>query len=294
MRKRAVIELMPHEIAFNLVLASIALRYFRIEGGASISAWVYCVLILVFIGILAVNIARPGRLTDTIRLGWFPVAMSLVFNYMRGRIGIIAGPPLDAQFIAIDARIFGITPSVFFERVENIWLGEALSAAYFMFFIYLYGSSIAKLCGDLLLAKRFYSGLFTLYAAGFLGYSFFPAIGPYLAATDLFQGPIDNGPIAQAVLDVVLRGTNGADIFPSLHVAVTLYILLFDRSAAPQLFRVALVPACMLFVATLYLRFHYGVDVIAGALLAVACLGVRDLRFTFRVRVRGAAKPAGA
>lgn len=294
MRERAGFELMPHEIAFNLVLASIALRYFQVEGAASVSAWLYCLLVLVFIGILAASITRPGRTAMIIRLAWFPLAMSLVFNYMRGTIGVVAGPALDPKFIAIDARIFGVTPSVFFERVENIWLGELLSVAYFLFFIYLYGSSILKLRGDLRVAKRFYSGLFSLYAIGFLGYSFFPAIGPYIAATDLFHGPIHNGPIALAVLDIVLRGTNGADIFPSLHVAVTLYILLFDRTAAPRLFRIALVPACLLFVATLYLRFHYGIDIIAGAALAVASLAVRDLRFTFRRRAYDMAKPAGA
>src|SRR4051812_47890585 len=112
MRDPAVTELMPHEIAFNLVMAGIAARYFKVEGAASLSAWLYCLVILVGIGAIVGNVLRPGRVTIIARLAWYPLAMSLVFKYMRGTIGTIAGPPLDPQFIAIDAGIFGVTPSV--------------------------------------------------------------------------------------------------------------------------------------------------------------------------------------
>jgi len=61
------------------------------------------------------------------------------------------------------------------------------------------------------------------------------------------------------------------DVFPSVHVAASLYLLLFDWQHCRRRFWWVLGPCLVLWWATVYLRFHYFVDLLAG--VAVALIG---------------------
>ncbi|HEY7423430.1 MAG TPA: phosphatase PAP2 family protein, partial [Gemmataceae bacterium] len=54
------------------------------------------------------------------------------------------------------------------------------------------------------------------------------------------------------------------DVFPSLHVLITLILLDHDRRFVPRRFRFMMLPAAGLMLATVYLRYHYVVDLAAG------------------------------
>ena len=60
------------------------------------------------------------------------------------------------------------------------------------------------------------------------------------------------------------------DVFPSVHVAVSAYLLLFDWRHRRRRFRWFLLPCLILWFSTLYLRFHYFVDELAGVVAALA------------------------
>jgi membrane-associated phospholipid phosphatase len=128
--------------------------------------------------------------------------------------------------------------------------------------------------GDLRTARAFYSGLFTLYGIGYLGYTLVPAIGPYVAMADRFTVPLNGYWITELLTTLYPLGTNRCDAFPSLHVAASAYILLFDRRHRPRWYRAYLVPCILLWLSTIYLRYHYGVDVLAGFALVVVGLWV--------------------
>ena len=61
-------------------------------------------------------------------------------------------------------------------------------------------------------------------------------------------------------------------VFPSLHCAVTLYLLLFDRQHRPARFKLLLLPCIALWFSTLYLRYHYFIDVLCGFALSAFAL----------------------
>ncbi len=71
---------------------------------------------------------------------------------------------------------------------------------------------------------------------------------------------------------VVLMGSTGVDVFPSLHCAISCYILFFDFAHRRWRFFVFVVPCVGLWISTIYLRYHYFIDVIVGFGLSVACL----------------------
>jgi membrane-associated phospholipid phosphatase len=76
------------------------------------------------------------------------------------------------------------------------------------------------------------------------------------------------------------------DVFPSLHCAASAFVLAFDRRQSRGRFWVFLVPVVGLWFSTLYLRFHYLVDLVAGfalaalALRVVACRREPSLQFS--------------
>ena len=71
---------------------------------------------------------------------------------------------------------------------------------------------------------------------------------------------------------VVQFGSNGFDVFPSLHCAVILYLLLFDRQHQPWRFKLLLLPCAGLCFSTLYLRYHYFIDLPCGLALGAFSL----------------------
>jgi membrane-associated phospholipid phosphatase len=59
------------------------------------------------------------------------------------------------------------------------------------------------------------------------------------------------------------------DAFPSVQLAASLYLLLFDWQHWRRRFWWVLTPCLMLWLSTMYLRFHYFVDLLAGMVVAL-------------------------
>ncbi|MGH7371035.1 MAG: phosphatase PAP2 family protein, partial [Candidatus Methylomirabilales bacterium] len=61
------------------------------------------------------------------------------------------------------------------------------------------------------------------------------------------------------------------DAFPSGHTAIVLVVLFYARGFVRGLFWIFLPMVVALIFSTVYLRYHYVVDVLAGILLAALC-----------------------
>jgi membrane-associated phospholipid phosphatase len=151
-----------------------------------------------------------------------------------------------------------------------------------LFIPYLTFSMLVYFFGPLPLLKRFYLGLFTIYGCGFLGYTFVPAAGPYLAMTREFHVPFTGWYFTRWNAAMVHFGSNGVDVFPSLHCAISSYMLFFDRWYNKWRFRLYVAPCLGLWFSTIYLRYHYFIDVVVGFALS-ACV----LYFSRRYQLEG-------
>jgi membrane-associated phospholipid phosphatase len=179
---------------------------------------------------------------------------------------------MDAVLQHIDQLGIGTNLSLRLQPLIHPALTEFFSFCYILFFPYLLFSLIYYFCGDVALLKKFVSGLFTIYGIGFLGYSLLPAAGPYLSMADQFTKPLDGWWITKWNAAIVAAGSNKVDVFPSLHCAISSFLLFFDRRHRPWRFRLYLVPAVGLWLSTIYLRYHYFIDVVCGFALAALAL----------------------
>jgi fatty acid desaturase len=181
----------------------------------------------------------------------------------------------DAQLRAADQWLFG-------ERLldwgrsasRHPWLTEWMSAGYLAYLVYLHLAVAHGLASPTRYGRHLFHRLGIAYAMGLGAYLLMPAVGPWKAYPELFAEPLPDGPITWLALNLVQWGSSVYDAFPSLHVSVTLTLLACDWRHCRIRFWTALVLACGIFGSTVYLRFHYGVDLIAGLFCFLFCWGI--------------------
>jgi membrane-associated phospholipid phosphatase len=101
----------------------------------------------------------------------------------------------------------------------------------------------------------------------FLGFILFPVEGPKHALMDLHNLELGGAfftPLTQGLIEVA--GIHGGAM-PSSHVAVALVVLIYARRHVRFLYYILSLPILSLFVSTVYGRFHYVSDVVAGLLV---------------------------
>lgn len=266
-------KLLPHEKWFGLMLLVIWLRLLMAVGFFSTDALVFLTLIVINVALIVYADQKPNAWRW--RLWFYPIAFNVVFQQLRTAIAAIEPMRFDVQLQAIDQWLVGGNLSLLTQHWMHPALTELLSICYILFFPYLLFSILWYFVrGPLELTKQFCVGLFSLYGIGFLGYMLVPAVGPYVAMASQFSEPLVGGPMTRWNAELVVIGSNGVDVFPSLHCAVSSFLLMFDFQHKRWRFWVYLLPAIGLWISTIYLRYHYFLDVLAGFALAVVAIAI--------------------
>ncbi len=272
MKRHDPCSLLPHEIFFGLFLLITWMRLGLAAGFLGGDALLYLALLTANAWVIWFCRSDGSFLRWRLGLLFYPLAMNIVYLQMKTAIPKIHPERMDALLQRLDTLGVGTNLSLRLQPWVQPGLTEFFSFCYILFFPYLLLSMIYYFCGDVALLKRFVSGLFTIYGLGFLGYSLLPAAGPYLAMADQFTKPLDGWWMTKWNAAIVSAGSNKVDVFPSLHCAVSCFLLFFDRRHRPWRFKLYLVPAAGLWVSTIYLRYHYFIDVLAGFALAAFAL----------------------
>lgn len=201
----------------------------------------------------------------------------LIFPLFKAIREVFITHTADAALLALDRRLWGgLSLPEHLLSWERPWLSELLSGGYFLFyFVVLLPAIVLSLRRRSREAKAFFLGLTTMYLVGFAGYLLVPAGGPYMAFPDSFPYPVHGGAMTALLAGVVKAGITGMDVFPSLHSGIGVYVLGFFALGGYRRTALLLAPIILaLVVATLYLRYHYGIDVLCGIALAAAVLAL--------------------
>jgi membrane-associated phospholipid phosphatase len=262
------LSILPHEASFALFAGVAWARFALALGPASRDALLYLALLLAAVALAAAGPALATGAGAKLRLAVYPAALTAAYMNMGPALARAGAPLRDAELFRLDRLLTGTTPGLVLQPLVHPALTEALSLCYGLFIPYLATSLVFYFFENLALARRFFGGLLGLYWVGFLGYLLVPARGPYLAFPELFTAPLAGGALTEANATLVALGSNHVDVFPSMHGAASAFILAFDRRHSPGRFRLFLVPVVGLWVSTVYLRYHYLVDLLAGFALA--------------------------
>lgn len=211
---------------------------------------------------------------------WYVVPFVFItFKELYYIIDPIRGLIYDDILIQIDRWIFGADPTVMLYKIANPFLTELLQIVYGTFYL------LPVILGsDLVSQKKIkefdYSAFIIVYgfSLSFIGYILVPAIGPRFTlhnfemnniempgifVTDFLRGIVNSaesiptGTINPAA--VVQR-----DAFPSGHTQITLLVMFLSVKFRSRFKWFLVINGTLLIFATVYLRYHYVVDLIGG------------------------------
>jgi membrane-associated phospholipid phosphatase len=221
---------------------------------------------LIFLGANLVAQRTPSRHLRFL-LRTLSVQLMLLYIYSASlRLQLIFFPQWHDQMVVdLEAAVLGAQPTVWIQRLITPWLTEWMMFCY-VFYVLVYPIL------SLLIYRRhgeeqnedylFHVGLAIVLCT--LGFMIFPVAGPMRHIADLHTVPL-RGYFFTAVSELI-RGrihTPGGTI-PSIHcAAATIMWWAAYRYSRPAFF--VLAPVILsLYVSTVYGRFHYAFDVVAG------------------------------
>jgi len=230
---------------------------------------------LFVVALVRLNVVRWGSMASALLYRTAIMAALLAsFFQLREILPAVSPGAVDAQIYAFDMSVFGFEPSVWMDRFVQPATTEWFAFFYFLYFLILTVHVIPMLLSrdDVLLA-RFAVGILLVFMTAHLVYMLVPGWGPY--RTLRFGHELAGPTFWPLVRETVDAGGAQKDIFPSLHTAVPTFLAIFSfrhRRRVPFGYSWPIVSflATQIIVATMFLRWHYLVDVIAGLILAVA------------------------
>ena len=198
------------------------------------------------------------------------ITILMIFNSLGDLIPGIWSRTFDGVLIRIDHALFGVHPTVWMERMISPRLTALLQCAYISYYF------IPISFGIVLIAKgkhdEFEDALFGIvlcFYLSYIGYLLVPAVGPRFTLDHMQTTDLQAGLFIQKIQSV-LNGLehNKTDAFPSGHTAVALITLYYAWKKKEKVLSAVLLPVALgLIISTVYLRYHYVIDVLAGIAL---------------------------
>ncbi|HXY54410.1 MAG TPA: phosphatase PAP2 family protein [Nitrospirota bacterium] len=258
------------------MLSAVAVAFSR-----SLHAWEWIIFRYFLLAFAIVSVALNARSAHTLKPvrilhAFLPILIiPVIFDSLGDLIPYIWSRYLDDLLISIDYRLFGVHPTVWMERFIHPALTDILQIAYSSYYF------IPISLGILLYArgkqKNFDEAVFGIvlcFYLSYIGYLLFPAIGPRFTLDHLQTMDFRESQTALAIQNILNRLENTkTDAFPSGHTAVALMTLYHAwKSREKALFRILLPLVSALVISTVYLRYHYVIDVAAGILLTAVAI----------------------
>jgi hypothetical protein len=233
----------------------------------------FCVLTLVRLPVL-----RWGGLVGSVLYRTTVTGTLLAsFFQLREILPAVSSRASDARIYAFDMSVFGVEPAAWLDRFVSPSTTEWFAFFYFLYFFVLTVHIVPMLFWqhDLRVIARFALGVLLLFTTAHILYMVVPGWGPYWYLRGTYRHELQGGMFWRLVREAVEAGGAQKDIFPSLHTAVPTFLAIFSfrhRKLLPFKYSWPVVAfvATQIIVATMFLRWHYLVDVVAGATLAVA------------------------
>lgn len=195
------------------------------------------------------------------------------YRVMSVLIGSVREARYDALLADWDHKLWRSYPTVWLERVQFPWLTEGLQIIYSLFVPVVLAVAVILWVRNREDARS-YAFLLTLgFLASYALYFVVPARGPRI-----FLDGLQTQPLMGLWLFGLLR--NGLDLlesphydcFPSGHVEMAILAWWTARRISSRLSAIYLSYTVLIVLATVYLRYHYTVDLLAGVVAAALVL----------------------
>ncbi len=226
--------------------------------------------------ILLFQIRVPNPTSFVFR-NWYPILyVTFCYREMALFIHAVRHSDSDRWLADLDFRIWHANPCIWLERIYNPILTEYLQDVYTLFV------PAVILVGLVLWLRsrweefQYYTFLIALgFLVSYIGYLFVPARGPRFLLKPLEHAQLHGLWLFEHLQNTLDRLESAAyDCFPSGHTELTILAWWATRGISKQLFRLYFAYTLSIIFATVYLRYHYTVDVLAGIATALILICV--------------------
>ena len=240
-------------------------------AGALLAAHLAGILLLVY------EVKRPNATSFVFRC-WYPlIYVASCYKSMALFIPAVRHHSSADQGLAnLDFRIWQAHPTVWLERLQTPAATELLQVVYTLFVPMVLLPAVVLWSRRHYKEFQYFAFLIAMgYLVSYVGYLIVPARGPRFLLAPLqhisLQGLwLFNG--LQGTLDRLESAHY--DCFPSGHTELTILAWWSTRQFGNHWFWPSFAYTLSIIFATVYLRYHYTVDVLAGMLVAAILLGV--------------------
>jgi membrane-associated phospholipid phosphatase len=199
------------------------------------------------------------------------------------------GRDYDQLLILLDRAVFRVNPTQWLAAFSNPFMTELLQIAYSLFYaiFLIIGLELSQSIDHI----RFRTFRFTIvygFLLSYIGYLFLPSVGPRFTLHDFSKIDTDLPGIIVTpalrwfvnIFESIHSGMSNSaalaaaqrDVFPSGHTMLTIISVVLAYRYRLRVRGFLLVLGILLVIGTVYLRYHYVVDLLAGLILAVLCL----------------------
>jgi membrane-associated phospholipid phosphatase len=258
----------PEDTAFVIYLVTVAVLVTLFHQGVE-KWWTYVVIHSFAAGLivpwLRFSTGHSHLVIRFLRYWYIPIVLGYFYEQIDGYILGIHGGYLDHLIIGYEKAFLGIHTSVWLERFASPPMTEIMNVSYHSYYWLgpVLGLSL-YFRGELMALRRTVFSIVTAFFISYLGFFMFPVVGPRYVLSDLYKGPLE-GYVVTALQNYIMKvGDIHGGCMPSSHVAVALVVLLLAWVYRKRM-AVWMTPfVTMLCVSTVYNRYHYVSDVVAG------------------------------
>jgi membrane-associated phospholipid phosphatase len=207
---------------------------------------------------------------------WYPALLIFpLFSEMHHVTTIFFPFWANDWLIHLDHAMFGVHPTVWFEGLGTPFLTEIMVLFYMFYYIMLPAAGLSLYCHSR--RGEFHNLMLNTMLSFYVScaiFLLFPAESPRLTLAHLQSGPLQGWYFLAVLGSIQEFGGIHGGAFPSSHVAAAVAILFSVRRSERRLFCLMSPLVMGLAVSTVYCRYHYAADAIAGILVGLGCCAV--------------------
>ena len=268
-------------IVFMIFLIGLNLIFFgRVQAGPAIIAIDLVVIAAISLLAYLAETKKTKLLTGLHRFYSYPFVL-FVFKEIYLMVRPIHPVDYDWLFISIDHWMFGVNPTQWAAQFAHPVLTEMFQIAYFSYYILFLMLGI-ELFRRHTIDEFDYGAFLVVYGfyLSYLGYFLLPAVGPRftlhnfyaldrelpgLLLTTPMRNFINAGESISSALPNAIQLVQ-RDVFPSGHTQLTLIVVYLGHLYHLKTRWIMTILGTLLIVSTIYLRYHYVIDLLGGAL----------------------------
>lgn len=240
---------------------------------------------------------KAGKAFDLLR-HFYPILLYAPLYNETGNLNqLFYAGTMDPAFYRLEQAVFGCQPAfLFMDRLPYLWVSEIFYAAYFSYYIMIAGCGLALFLKGRRYFAHYISVVSLVFYVCFIIYIFLPVVGPpiYYFEKGSFPMPeeflkqVSAPPYPEAVthglfykiMALIYKYCEAPGAaFPSSHVAVALTTLFFSFKYIPKIRFFHAIVVALLCGATVYCRYHFAIDIAAGAATALIAVPLADWLF---------------